>query len=129
MEAGGQTVVAGFVVLQDRLVRPSHPDAVAAMVGLVTAIGVARALGLEAIVVGIQGVVPLEDVAATGPASILADKHAVAAVRNVVVGVVVVVRAGLDHHAGRITGVGLAGPDADAPTEIVLQGLVAAGGK
>ena len=79
VQPAGQAVVAALVVLDDRLVRQADPDAVAAVVGLVVAIGVARALGLDAIVVGIRGVVPLEHVAAAGPAG-GTQEHAVAAV-------------------------------------------------
>ena len=62
---------------------------------------------------GVRGVVALEDVAAAAPAAGAADEHAVAAVSDVVVGEVVVVRAVLDQHAGRIAGVDLARIDPD----------------
>ena len=100
----------------------------AGVVRLVAAIDVARALGLDAVVVGVRGVVPLEHIAAAGPARIGPEEHAVAAVRDVVVGEVVVVGTGLQHHAGRVAGVDLAGLDADSPTEVVLQHAVAASG-
>ena len=100
-------VVTGLVVFQDRLIRDAQPEAVTAVVGLVPAVGVARRLGLEAVVVGVRGVVAFEHVATADPAVQGADEHAVAAVRDVVFQETVVVRARLDQQASRIASVDL----------------------
>ena len=63
-----RAVVRRLVVDDDRLVRHAQPKAVAAVVGLVVPIDVPRRLALEAIVMGVRGVVVLEDVAGAHPA-------------------------------------------------------------
>ena len=63
----GVAVETDVVVLDDGLIGESDPDAVAAVVGRVVAIRVARRLGLEAVVMGVRGVVALEHVAAARP--------------------------------------------------------------
>ena len=123
----GIAIERGFVAVQNRAVRAAHPEAVAAVVGLVAVERVARRPALEAIVVGIRAVVLLEVIAGADPVVERADEDAVAAVRAGILREEVAIRAGLDEDAGRIAGMDLAGFDADSVVELVIADAIVAG--
>ena len=121
----GAAVATGFVLEKLVLVGGAEPEAVAAAVGLVADPPVPRRPSLDAVVVGVGAVVPLEDVAGAHPAVQNADEDAVPAMGAVVAGEAVVVGAALNQAAGRITGMDLAGIDADPVGEPVGRHRVA----
>ena len=113
--AAGQAVEGGLVADEHGGVRSAQPEAIAAVVGGVSQECVARAPGLETVVVGEAAVVLDEDVAHRDPAVQRADEDPVAPVGDVVALEAVVVAAGLDQHAGGVARVHLAGLHAQAP--------------
>src|SRR5205823_2763809 len=123
VEAAGQTIVGGLVAQQNRLITAAQPEAVGAVVRLVLDVGVAGAPGLDAVVVGVRGVVLDEPVAGRDPAVQDADEEAVAAMGDVILVPVVVVGAALDQDARRVPCVHLTfGPvDPQAVGEVVVQ--------
>ncbi len=120
------TVVGGLVALQQRLVRCAQPESVAAMIGLVATVNVARRPGLDAIVVGIGAVVSFEDVPRAHPTVEHAHENAIAPVGAIIVEEAIVVGAALDQHACRIARVDLARRDAQPVAEHVLLHDIAA---
>src|SRR5439155_7372326 len=105
----------------------TQPETVTAVVGLVAEVSVARTPGLDAIVVGVGSVVLHKEVSARHPAVEHANENAVSTLGDVVAEPIVVIRAALDEHAGRIPRMHLAGRavDANAIGKIVSQKTIA----
>ena len=129
MIAVGLAVECGFIADEHGLIAAAQPETVAAVVRLVTDVGVARTPGFNAVVVSVGRVVFDKHISTRHPAVEDANEDAVAALGDVVAEPIVLIRAALDQHAGRVPRVHFAfGPvDPQPVRKIVVQELVAGG--